>query len=94
MLCRTCGIEIADKALICYRCGTATTEPKFKPAAAPRPSAVLLVASALALALLAGLALYMGGTPSGDTPRYAAWAAAVALVVVVLWAVARRRVNR
>ena len=31
--CRSCGTEIADKALICYRCGTATTEAKFKPAA-------------------------------------------------------------
>ena len=36
MLCRNCGIEIADKALICYRCGTATTEAKFKPAAVKR----------------------------------------------------------
>jgi uncharacterized membrane protein YvbJ len=37
MRCRQCGTEIADKALICYRCGTATTEAKFKaPAAAGR----------------------------------------------------------
>ena len=34
MRCRQCGTEIADKALICYRCGTATTEAKFKPPAA------------------------------------------------------------
>jgi len=33
MQCRHCGAEIADKALICYRCGTATTEAKYKPAA-------------------------------------------------------------
>jgi hypothetical protein len=31
MVCRKCGAEIADKALICYRCGTATTEPRIKP---------------------------------------------------------------
>jgi hypothetical protein len=30
MLCRNCGTEIADKALICYKCGTATTEAKYK----------------------------------------------------------------
>ena len=37
MTCRTCGTEIADKAIICYRCGNATTEAQFKPAsAAPR----------------------------------------------------------
>jgi uncharacterized membrane protein YvbJ len=35
MRCRQCGTEIADKALICYRCGAATTEARFKP---PPPS--------------------------------------------------------
>jgi hypothetical protein len=33
MTCTTCGATIADKALICYRCGNATTEAKFKPPA-------------------------------------------------------------
>jgi hypothetical protein len=31
MKCKSCGTEIADKALICYRCGNATTEPRIKP---------------------------------------------------------------
>jgi len=31
MRCAHCGTEIADKALICYRCGRATTEPRIKP---------------------------------------------------------------
>jgi hypothetical protein len=31
MLCKYCGTEIADKALICYKCGNATTEPRIKP---------------------------------------------------------------
>lgn len=33
MRCKYCGTEIADKALICYRCGNATTEPRVKPPA-------------------------------------------------------------
>ena len=33
MICRHCGTEIAEKALICYRCGHATTEPRVKPPA-------------------------------------------------------------
>jgi hypothetical protein len=33
MICKHCGTEIADKALICYRCGHATTEPRVKPPA-------------------------------------------------------------
>jgi len=31
MTCTHCGTEIADKALICYRCGRATTEPRVAP---------------------------------------------------------------
>ena len=32
MFCRNCGTEIAEKALVCYRCGQATSEPKVRPA--------------------------------------------------------------
>jgi hypothetical protein len=31
MRCRNCGTEIADRALICFRCGRATTAPRIKP---------------------------------------------------------------
>jgi hypothetical protein len=31
LTCRFCGTEIAEKALICYRCGRATTDPKVAP---------------------------------------------------------------
>jgi hypothetical protein len=31
--CRNCGTEIADKAIICFRCGQGTTDPVRKPAA-------------------------------------------------------------
>ena len=31
MTCKHCGAQIAEKALICYRCGNATTEPRIKP---------------------------------------------------------------
>ena len=93
MQCRNCGTEIADKALICFRCGTATTEPTFKPPAARRRgSALSLLTSVLALVLLVGLALYMGRVPSGETPRFFTWAAvAIAVIVVALRAYVRRR---
>ena len=32
MVCRQCGTEIADKAIICYKCGTAVALPQSKPA--------------------------------------------------------------
>ena len=60
MQCRNCGAEIADKALICYKCGTATTEAKYKPAPLPRRSSrPPLIAVVVALLLLALLALYL-----------------------------------
>ena len=94
MRCRQCGTEIADKALICYRCGAATTDSVYKPPAAARvrrPRGTL-VASVLALALLVLLALYMGRVPSGQTPRVVTWiAVAIAVVIVGLRAYARRR---
>jgi hypothetical protein len=53
MRCRNCGTEIADKALICYRCGTATTEAKFgpPPPRSRRRSALQLIAVVVALLL-------------------------------------------
>jgi hypothetical protein len=61
MICRHCGTEIADKALICYRCGNATTEPRIKPPDdgplfnRPGPSRwpMVLVVILIVLALLA-----------------------------------------
>ncbi len=60
MQCRSCGAEIADKALICYKCGTATTEAKYQPAALPSSrSRSGLVPTVIALALLVAAALYV-----------------------------------
>jgi len=59
MNCRSCGIEIADNALICYRCGTATAEPRIPPPAARRPSRagwLLPLGAALAAAAAAAAA--------------------------------------
>jgi hypothetical protein len=50
--CRECGTEIADKALICFRCGASTEEPRTKPYVAPgkkRPLVVYLVFAVLVL---------------------------------------------
>ena len=92
MNCRHCGTEIADKALICYRCGTATKEPTFKPAATGRRrSSSNTMASVLALALLVLLALYLGPMNAGEVPRVAIWiAVAIAVALVGLRAWTRR----
>ncbi|MGE0863087.1 MAG: hypothetical protein AB7P34_04225 [Vicinamibacterales bacterium] len=53
MKCRSCSAEIAANALICYKCGTATAEPRIAPPAA-RPRRSRLSVAAL---VLLGLAL-------------------------------------
>ena len=51
--CRHCGTEIAEKALICYRCGTATAEPRFKAPSAPPPAGSRLwIGAAIALLVI------------------------------------------
>ena len=51
MTCRNCGTEIAANALICYKCGTATTEPRIKPPARSRKPSPLVIAGAVFLVL-------------------------------------------
>ena len=64
--CKHCGTEIADKALICYRCGNATTEPRVKPPEEgslfdrPRRSRGPLVAIVILIVILAVLAWLFG----------------------------------
>jgi hypothetical protein len=62
MKCRQCGTEIADKALICYRCGTATTEPTYTPPATTgRRSKMPLIVLVLALLIVLVAILLMSG---------------------------------
>ena len=92
MKCRQCGAEIADKAIVCYRCGTATTEAKFKapPARKPR-SSLNLVSSVLAVVLLAIAALYMQRFVTVGTPNTLRWLMVVlAVAIVALRGIARR----
>ena len=57
MKCRNCGTEIADKALICYRCGTPTTEARYQPAPLRQrrrgPGAIVIILVILLLLLAA-----------------------------------------
>lgn len=69
MICRSCGTEIADKAIVCYRCGAATTDPVRQPPPGPSkweaeparrgrpliPWLILLVLVIIALLLAFGL---------------------------------------
>jgi hypothetical protein len=58
MICRNCGTEIADRAIVCYRCGTSTAEPVRRPAEI-RPRRFPVVPF-LVLVILAVLLWYAG----------------------------------
>jgi uncharacterized membrane protein len=93
MNCRQCGTEIADKALICFKCGAATTDPVFQPpSATPRRSRASFIVTFLALVILAAVAVFLArSSPNGTPPVFTYIVAAIAVVIVALRAYARRR---
>ena len=85
MQCRSCGTEIADKAIVCYRCGAGTTDPVRSPVPLPprgsRPSllpGVVLLVVALTLAVVAG----PSGHPAEMTTAAGVSAGAGALLLI------------
>ena len=93
MKCRQCGTEIAEKALICYKCGAATTDPVHQPPSERRPrSRMNFIVTFVALLILAGVAVFLArSSPNGTPPAVTYIVAGVAVVIVALRAYARRR---
>lgn len=94
MRCRQCGTEIADKAIVCFRCGAATADPVRTPAPTRARRSPLL--SLVVLVALTLMALYMGyayrTTPQPDPLRlYLGIGAAVLVVILLARIVLRRR---
>lgn len=92
MICRNCGTEIADKAIVCYRCGTSTTDPVRKPAEIRPARGRLLPLVALILLTLA--ALFLGQAGQTTVPAAYRLPAEVVLgtaIVVALLRMLRRR---
>lgn len=84
MTCRACGANIAERAIVCYKCGTATAEGPGVPRVAPAGSRLRVVL--LSLALAAGVTTLgvwlIPQTPEGTWMRWAAWTAVPAIVFV------------
>jgi hypothetical protein len=55
--CRECGTEIADKALICFRCGASTQEARTKPYVPSKKKRPLIVYIVFAVIVLIALVL-------------------------------------
>ena len=93
MLCKHCGTEIADKAIVCYRCGAATTDPVRQPAPLKRRANPFLGFATVAILLV--LALYLGQASrtaaNPDQYQTIAGVLAGAAVMVLILRILRRR---
>ena len=93
MLCKHCGTEIADKAIVCFRCGAGTTDPVRQPVPLKRRGSPLL--SFVTVVLLLLLALYLGqASRTADAPdrlQTIAGLAVGAAIMILILRVARRR---
>lgn len=58
MKCATCSAEIADKAIVCYRCGTPTAVPQAPVRPPARRGSGRLVVLIVVLVVVAGLLVY------------------------------------
>ena len=65
MTCRECGTEIADKALICFRCGAAVTEAVHKPAPLTKTRRPVMVYVVFAVLVLIAIVILFLRSASG-----------------------------
>jgi hypothetical protein len=93
MQCRHCGTEIADKAIICYRCGAGTTDPVRTPVPIPRRGTARPPLTAAVIPLLLAIVLLFMAQSSAhhEAMTTAAGVSAVAGVLLLIARLVRRR---
>lgn len=93
MLCRSCGTEIADKAIVCFRCGAGTTDPVRRAAKiVPRRPPLVALVSMVALLVL-GIYLAQASRTAANPEMFelAAGLCGGAALTVLLVRILRRR---
>ena len=82
MTCRSCGATIAEKAIVCYRCGAPTAEPAANrpaPSAGPGVGRLRWLVSAGMAVVLGAVALALPEEAAANRPAEAGFAAAAIL---------------
>jgi hypothetical protein len=82
MVCGTCGSTIAEKAIVCYRCGAATAIPAARQKSVPpvtRPWTIITLLTVLAAAFG-----YLASAEEADATRQIGFG--LASLVPLLWA--------
>lgn len=95
MVCRHCGTEIADKAIICFRCGASTTDPVRRPATVRPRRGRLFEIVVLVMLVLLGLFVGQAGqvveVPLGPAATLAIGVGIAFAIVILLVRIVRRR---
>ena len=92
MRCASCGLEIADKAIVCYRCGTPTANPGVHARGAAGRGRPNWAIAPLMVAIMALAVWLIPKTTPGTPPRIAAWVVTwLAVFTSVSWFRGRRR---
>ena len=92
MICSNCGTEIADKALICYRCGRATFEAKRAPAPPPAKGRQFILVVAMIILILS--AFFLGQVQTNTVPEWVRYTVMTLAIVVLAWRLLQRRRGR
>lgn len=91
MKCRSCQAEIADKAIVCYRCGTPTADLAPVARRPPAKARWPLWPGPVILAIVV-LAAWLAPHPADSPLEWIAWPAAAGLAALaIVWLAARRR---
>ena len=88
MECQHCGTEIAANALICFRCGEATSEPEHSTPAG-RPAGRLWAPVFLGVVLLLALGFFVNQAVGGQPISPAVWVMLGAAAVLLAWRLLR-----
>jgi hypothetical protein len=94
VICQQCGTEISDKAMVCYRCGRATSSTAGsgpRPAEGRRAGAQPAWLAVTALLVLVAGGLFMARAASGQLPASVSYTVAALAAVVLVWRILRRR---
>jgi protein-S-isoprenylcysteine O-methyltransferase Ste14 len=89
MICSNCGTEIANKALICYRCGQATFEARHAPAKPRARGRQLILVVAMVILILS--AFFLGQVQTNTVPEWVRYTLITLGIVVLAWRLLQRR---
>lgn len=89
MVCANCGTEIAEKALICYRCGQATFVARRAPAQPPARGRQMILVVTMVILILS--AFFLGQMQTNTMPEWVRYTVMTLAIVVLAYRMLVRR---